>query len=216
MTESEKKKGKAVFFILFGIFLVCGSFFVKYQVKKSREERQEEISAQVLRFHIRANSDRDEDQNLKLKVKTQIVSYLQKLLCNCQSREESKIIIRQHLGEIEQIADRVCRQENQPTQVKAYLTRENFPLKQYGDMIFPSGQYDALRIDLGKAEGKNWWCMMYPSLCMIDGVVEKVPEESKEKIRKEVSMETYESLLIQKRKYHIKFKLREMILCLEK
>lgn len=162
--------------------------------QKRNLDRQEEISRQVLRFHIRAVSDKEEDQSLKLKVKTQVVNYLQWLLADCRSKESCEEKIEENLDFIEKMAASICQKAGKPTEVRAYLTREKFPLKQYGDMIFPSGIYDALRVDLGTAKGKNWWCMMYPSLCMVDGVVEEVPAESKEELKKNLSEEAYDSL----------------------
>lgn len=162
--------------------------------QQSTLNSQEEIYSQVLRFHIRAVSDKEEDQKLKLKVKTQVVNYLQWLLADCKSKESCEEKIEENLDFIEKMSASICQKAGKPAEVHAYLTREEFPLKQYGDMIFPSGIYDALRVDLGAAKGKNWWCMMYPSLCMVDGVIEEVPLESKEELKKNLSEEAYDSL----------------------
>jgi stage II sporulation protein R len=171
------------------IILECGTV---------SQTSQQEIANQVLRFHLRANSDERKDQELKGKVKIQVVEYLQSLLAGCSSKEACEKTIESHLTEIEETAKAVCASEENPMAVHAYLTRENFPKRQYGDMVFPSGVYDALRVDLGEGEGNNWWCMMYPSLCMVDGVVEKVPEESKEILKENLSEETYASLFSDK------------------
>lgn len=159
-----------------------------------KENPQQEISREVLRFHIRAESDKEEDQKLKLKVKTQVVSYLQWLLADCRSKESCMKKIEKNLEQIEAVTDAACRTEGASVKAKVYLAREVFPMKQYGDMIFPGGVYDAIRVDLGKAEGKNWWCMMYPSLCMVDGVIEEVPKNSKKELEHNLSQETYDSL----------------------
>ena len=78
-------------------------------------------------------------------------------------------------------------------------------------MIFPSGIYDALRIDLGKAAGANWWCMMYPSLCFTDGVIERVSEEGQEELKEELGEEEYETLFLnqEEKKFKIKWKITE-------
>lgn len=185
---------------------------------------QQEISREVLRFHIRAVSDREEDQELKLKVKTQVVSYLQWLLADCTSKENCMKKIENNLEQIEKVTEAACMRAGFPLETKVYLTRESFPLKQYGDMILPSGVYDALRVDLGKAKGKNWWCMMYPSLCMVDGIVEEVPKDSKKELEQNLSKEAYDSLfwtgetqkeerfgrkLSDETKYHVKWKVIE-------
>lgn len=185
-----------------------------------KEDTQQEISGQVLRFHVRAASDAKEDQKLKLQVKTQVLSYLQWLLADCSSKENCMKKIEKNLVQIEKTADAVCQREGKTLESRAYLTKESFPLKQYGDMVLPGGMYDALRVDLGKAEGKNWWCMMYPSLCMVDGVVEEVPKDSKEQLQQNLSQEAYDSLFWTQesktkeerrteRKYHVKWKIIE-------
>ena len=196
-------------------------------VSKNSLTNQQEISDQVLRFHIRAVSDKEEDQQLKLKVKTQVVSYLQWLLADCRSKESCEKKIEKNLDMIEKMSASICQKEGKSVKVHAYLTREEFPMKQYGDMIFPSGIYDALRVDLGEAKGKNWWCMMYPSLCMVDGVIEEVPLESKEELKRNLSEEAYDSLFWKmegnkkgedasekasgKVQYHIKWKAVEIL-----
>ena len=174
------------------------------------------LAAQVLRFHIRANSDTPEDQAFKTRIKDRILPYLQNLFAQCSSKEECIETARNHLKEIEEQVQKACEEES-PKEAKTintsvYLCRESFPLKQYGAMIFPSGVYDALRIDLGEGEGANWWCMMYPSLCMADGVVEGVTEEAQEKLEECLASEDYESLFYEeetgkKSKFHIKWRI---------
>ena len=213
----------AIFLILAGCCLAGGIFFAGRM--NDQKPVQKEIAKEVLRFHIRANSDREQDQNLKLKVKTQVVSYLQSLLYDCKSKAGCQKKIEKNLHKIEKLGAAVCRSEGKNVSVHAYLTREAFPLKQYGDMILPSGVYDALRVDLGEGEGKNWWCMMYPSLCTAGGAVEKVPKESKAELKEHLSEEAYQSLFWESKedqimensvtdpskdnKYHIKWKIIE-------
>ena len=224
MSRKKKRVGILVFTLILLVFTGCDKRGKETVIQKT--DYQKEISAQVLRFHIRASSDTKEDQELKLKVKNQIVAYLQELLKDCSSKEMCKTKINIHLHEIEELGRKVCQKEGKTVLVHACLIREEFPLKEYGDLIFPSGVYDALRVDLGQGEGKNWWCMMYPSLCMIDGVTETVPKESKEKLEEALSKEAY--ALLQKKeeknldskeismiqegseqKYHIKWKIIE-------
>lgn len=137
-----------------------------------------EMEDEILRFHIRANSDSEEDQVLKTKVKDRILPYLQNLFADCDTKEECMEIAVQAAEQIEKETKKACVQEGADYEVSAYVCRESFPLKQYGSAILPSGRYDALRIDIGEAEGANWWCMMYPSLCMTEGVVEAANGES--------------------------------------
>lgn len=219
------KRGRLSIFCMIGAAIgaaACTSLF-SHGVEERRI--QEEISQQVLRFHIRGDSDREEAQQLKGKVKKDVVAYLQSVLEGCGSKEECMGRIRANLFQVEQVARETCGREGEAVEVRAYLSRESFPLKQYGDLILPSGVYDALRVDLGKGEGKNWWCMMYPSLCLVDGITVDVPRESKRKLSEHLSQEAYDSLFAEqgdgpeaslagkekKVKYRIKWKLYEFL-----
>jgi len=93
------------------------------------------------------------------------------------------------------IAQDVIREEGYEYPVQVYLTEEEFPLKAYGDLLFPSGSYEALRIDIGDAEGGNWWCVVYPGLCFADVAGGVVVEDGKEKLQHVLTQEEYHSLL---------------------
>ena len=153
---------------------------------------QEGIADQIIRFHVLANSDSEEDQTVKLKVKTKVVEYLQKQLTNCQSKEEAKAILRANFGKIQEIATRVLEKEGFCYSVKVELATTYFPVKVYGDLTFPEGDYEALRVLLGEAEGKNWWCVMFPSLCFVNETYSVVPDTSKDTLRYVLSDEEYE------------------------
>ena len=150
------------------------------------------VNPDIVRFHIRAESDSEEDQNRKIKVKDRILPKLQELLKNADSKEGTLDILTRSLGLVNQWVQEACDALGYQCETNAYLCRESFPLKNYGDIIVPSGTYDALRIDLGKAEGANWWCMMYPSLCMMEDVTGQV-EEDKASITAEDSNKEKES-----------------------
>ena len=82
-----------------------------------------------------------------------------------------------------------------------------FPMKSYGDITFPAGYYDALRVTIGRAEGKNWWCVLFPNLCFVDVVHGVVPEESKQQLENILTEEEYESLFQwDKSPYRIRFR----------
>ena len=138
-----------------------------------------DVNPDIVRFHIRAESDSEEDQEKKLQIKDRILPKLQELLKEADSKESCLIALKTSMGMINQWVREACEEEGYLCETNAYICRESFPLKAYGDMLVPSGTYDALRIDLGKAEGANWWCMMYPSLCItedVTGTAEAVSE----------------------------------------
>ncbi|MDE6433774.1 MAG: stage II sporulation protein R [Lachnospiraceae bacterium] len=148
----------------------------------------------ILRFHVRANSDSDEDQELKLAVKEDVVTMLRPLLENCEDVDESKNIIVANLQNIYTAAINTIVEQGYDYDVKVYVTEEEFPAKTYGDLTFPAGNYQALRIDIGEAQGQNWWCVMFPPLCFIDASTAVVSEEGKEALKRALTSEEYEAL----------------------
>lgn len=157
-----------------------------------REQRlQREIAGEILRFHVLANSDSKEDQEEKLKVRDAVVRKLQPLLEKSSSREETEKILLQQMDMIEETAGTVVN----PKKVKVSLTKDRFPEKTYGDCTFPSGEYRALRIEIGEARGHNWWCVLYPGLCFTDTVHGVVTEEGKEKLEGLLEEEAYDFIL---------------------
>lgn len=157
-----------------------------------REQRlQREIAGEILRFHVLANSDSEEDQEEKLKVRDAVVRKLQPLLEKSSSREETEKILLQQMDMIEETAGTVVNSKK----VKVSLTKDWFPEKTYGDCTFPSGEYRALRIEIGEARGHNWWCVLYPGLCFTDTVHGVVTEEGKEKLEGLLEEEAYDFIL---------------------
>ena len=147
-------------------------------VSAKMETAQKHMAEEVLRFHVLANSDSKEDQELKMTVKDEVVSWLEAKM-DCDSLEETKNFIRSHLTGIEEVAEETVRREGYSYPVQAALEWTDFPEKSYGDVTFPAGSYEALRIQIGEAKGHNWWCVLYPNLCFIDSVQAVVPKKGK-------------------------------------
>lgn len=148
----------------------------------------------ILRFHVRANSDSQEDQELKMAVKEDVVSMLKPMLRNCDSVKQSKDVIVSNMQNIYTTAVNTIVEQGYDYDVKVYVTKEDFPVKTYGDLTFPAGEYQALRIDIGKAQGQNWWCVMYPPLCFIDESTAVVSEDGKELLKENLTDEEYRQL----------------------
>lgn len=148
----------------------------------------------ILRFHVRANSDSQEDQELKMAVKEDVVAMLKPMLRNCDSVEQSKDVIVSNMQNIYTTAVNTIVEQGYDYDVKVYVTKEDFPVKTYGDLTFPAGEYQALRIDIGKAQGQNWWCVMYPPLCFIDESTAVVSEDGKELLKENLTDEEYRQL----------------------
>ena len=140
---------------------------------------QQELSERLLRFHVVANSDSDEDQALKLKVKDAIVDYLEDFLYETMTLEETENVIEEHNDEVIALAGKIISENGYDYNISAQLTSCYFPVKSYGDVTLPAGEYEAYRITIGEAGGKNWWCILYPPLCFVDVSYGYVPDESK-------------------------------------
>ncbi len=156
---------------------------------------QRDIAKEVIRLHVVANSDSEEDQQLKLEVKEHIVQMLRAEMVTDTSVGMAEETISENLTKIEKLAKCYIREKGFDYEVQASLGNCYFPVKQYGDMTFPAGDYRALKVNIGKAEGKNWWCVMYPTLCFVDSTYQVVPEDSKERLKENLTEEEYESLL---------------------
>ncbi len=176
------------------VVFVCGLMYLYGKVTEG-QQMQEDIARQVIRLHVVANSDSEEDQKLKLEVKEQIVSLLREELKEDSTVAMAQQTLRSHLEDVEETAKSYIQEKGYDYEVDAQLGTCYFPVKQYGDMTFPAGEYKALKVNIGSHEGKNWWCVMYPTLCFVDSTYQIVPEESKEKLKQNLTDEEYESLL---------------------
>ena len=126
---------------------------------------QDELADKVVRLHVLANSDSEEDQALKLQVRDVVLDRAEDLLAQPSSRAEAEGKLRGQLLEFERLAEAVVREAGYDYEVTAELTDTEFPTREYEDFTLPAGEYLALRILIGDAAGRNWWCVVFPPLC---------------------------------------------------
>lgn len=169
---------------------VCGRR--AFCVEAKMQEVQQKLAGEVLRFHVLANSDSEEDQLLKMQVKEEVLRYMKQELPQSENAGQTKQWVKSHQKELEETARNTIRQHGYDYTVKAELATDMFPEKKYGDVTFPAGRYEALRIEIGDAEGQNWWCVLYPNLCFIDAVRAVVPEEGKQELKSVLADDEYE------------------------
>lgn len=155
---------------------------------------QKNIAKSVLRFHVIANSDSDNDQNLKLKVRDSILHELQTGLSTATSPAQAKQYVASKFQNIKNTAYYTIHQNGYSYSVKVFIQNRYFPVKTYGDLTFPAGYYDALCVEIGEAAGHNWWCVLFPSLCFENATTATVPNESKAKLKNSLTREEYDSL----------------------
>ena len=195
-------KKKYIICSLVGI--VFSLIFTGLLINTKKDLLQQEIASEVLRFHVLANSDSERDQELKMKVKEEVLAFMERELPKSDSLEMTRSWAKNHISEIEEIGRKVLLDNNCDYPVKAKVTFCEFPKKTYGDITFPAGTYEALRIEIGKAEGQNWWCVLYPNLCFIDAIHAVVPEEGKHDLEEVLDDEAYE-MVTSKTRFRIKW-----------
>lgn len=191
---------KSKLFSLCFLFVFISTFL--YQGKAhSNAVIQEGISDKIIRFHVVASSDREEDQALKLTIKNHVLEYMKEALSQSKSLEDTKRIVREEETNIIKLVNEVIREnipssskESFPT-VTTSIEEVYFPIKSYGDLTLPAGNYTAFCIILGEGKGTNWWCVLYPPLCFIDATHGIVPDSSREDFKNILTQEEYEAIL---------------------
>ncbi len=148
------------------------------------------ISDSVLRLHIVANSNAKIDQQLKIAVRDKVLSETSHLFQNTNSADEAKSLAKKHSALIQKTARDEIKRLGFDYPVSVLVTECAFPTKVYGDISLPCGKYNAVKIEIGEAQGKNWWCVMYPPLCFTEGTV-SVPDETKAELRNTLSEEEF-------------------------
>ena len=166
-----------IIFLLFSCGILCQTYIEKTCL----------LYDNSLRFHVRADSDEKEAQERKLIVRDAILQYVKTDVEQAHSAGELKQTLAKKTKQIARIAAKAA--DGKP--VRVYFTQERFPIRHYGAAIFPAGEYQALRIDIGKAQGHNWWCVLYPNLCFLDTTNAVVPDKGKKQLKQVLTEEEY-------------------------
>ena len=167
------------------------------------------IQNSVFRLHIIANSDSTNDQNLKYLVRNKVLEYIKTISSNITSKKDFINLVYNNFDEIKKISEQVIHENGYNYTVKLNIGNFSFPTKQYGDISLPAGFYDALKIEIGNANGQNWWCVMFPPLCFVDVNTGIVPAESKDIIKDNLSEEEFALISQDNIEMNLKFKIVE-------
>ncbi|GEN34462.1 MULTISPECIES: stage II sporulation protein R [Aneurinibacillus] len=151
-------------------------FFALFLLLMSWESQKEALAVfadnmvpeQSIRLRILANSDTPEDQQLKRQVRDRVIESVKGWAGGAESFDDARIVISNHLPELQRIVDETIKEKGFSYASRVELAPTDFPTKMYGTQVFPAGQYEAVRITIGNAEGKNWWCVLFPPLCFVD------------------------------------------------
>ena len=150
------------------------------------------LSDSVFRLHIIANSDSSADQELKLKVRDNIIEYMNTLTSSSSDKKDVISMVNNHLDSFKEIALNTIKENGYNYDVNIEIGNFHFPTKSYGDISFPAGNYDALKIEIGDAIGQNWWCVLFPPLCFVNSSTGVVPDDSKNTLKENINSESYE------------------------
>lgn len=162
----------------------------------------ENISRDVFRLHILADSDSEYDQSVKLRVRDRVLKYSEALFRSAASKEEAEELIRRNLAGIESVAQDELNALGCGCTAKAELKNMYFSTRCYDSYTLPSGMYDALRITIGSGRGHNWWCVMYPSICV------SAASEQDDRARQALDSNEYD--IVKNEKFTYKFKVVEL------
>nr|WP_300092956.1 stage II sporulation protein R [Sedimentibacter sp.] len=194
--------------ILYSAAFVLMAVLVSYSVESYMGMAK--INEKVIRLHVIANSDSFEDQQLKYQVRNKVITTFNNQFENISSKEDSEKIIIEKIGDIRQEAETVIKNEGYDYEVNVYYGNYKFPRKLYENIVLPEGYYDSVRIEIGMAEGKNWWCVMFPPLCFVDfGKDECTPVfevDTEARLREVLTEEEIESIKTKRGLNEIKLK----------
>jgi len=198
------------FISVIGAMTVCINAEVN-KIHKASEDYKEKL----IRFHVIANSDNNEDQELKLKVRDNIISYLKPKLENSDSISESEEIINNEYENLYKISRETVKENGYDYDISVGIEYSNFPTKQYSNVVLPAGEYKALKVIIGEGKGKNWWCVMFPPLCFVDEENGIIDEETDSKLQSVLDEEEYELITSENKTevntVKLKFKIVEVV-----
>ena len=169
-----------------------------------------DLSNNFFRLHILANSDSEEDQALKLKVRDNIIEYMETLTYDGLSKEEVVTLTQNHLDDFKKIAEETIKKEGFDYKVSLKIDNFYFPTKVYGNISLPAGYYDGLKIQIDKHKGQNWWCSLFPPLCFVDISSGVIDEEAEKNLKNNLSEEDFAIITSDSETVKLKFKIVEM------
>lgn len=182
----KKYHRKVLVFLIFfiALFLCVGILRASVKVK-------EDLKENVVRFHIRANSNSVYDQQQKLKVRDAVIDYISPYMEQANTKKQAMQVLKNKQQEIQKVSKKII---GNSRKVQVHFTTEKFPRKQYANYIFPEGIYDAIRVDIGKAKGHNWWCVMFPDLCITKNEKVTINQKAEQKLKQLLGEKTVEEI----------------------
>lgn len=203
MRKNSKLKKIFSIIILFVLFFLVTAYSYASNISDG-------LAEDIFRLHILANSDSDEDQALKLKVRDAIIEYMKQLTNDIEDKQSVINLSQAHINDFKNIAKQVIEENGYSYDVTIEIGNFYFPTKYYGNISLPAGNYDALKIEIGDAKGQNWWCSLFPPLCFVSITSGVVDEEGDAYLKENLSQEEYAIVTGDSNEVEFKFKIVEM------
>ena len=201
-----KKYGKCI--LQGSLWLLAALSFVVLGLGVYSNQVMKDLKDNIVRLHVVADSDIQEAQDLKLKVRDSVTAYTKDILQGSSDAKESYGILQAHIDEIQKVAEARARVEGCDLPVSATLGEFEFPVKSYGDISLPSGLYNAVKVTIGSGEGKNWWCVLFPPLCFVDSENAAVSASGRVQMEESLSSESYDVIQNEPEEGKIKIKFK--------
>lgn len=199
-----KFKHLLAIFLLLVIFLIFNIFSYSNKVFAGLQNN-------IFRLHILANSDSEADQALKLAVRDSVIEYMKTINNTSFTKEETIQNVNSHLEDLQKIAEDKIYELGYNYSVSLEVGNFYFPTKYYGNISLPAGNYDALKINIGEAQGQNWWCSLFPPLCFIDISSGYLEDEDKEILETNLTEEEFALVSSSSPDVKLKFKIVELL-----
>ncbi len=167
--------------------VVFSAVFIMLVFSIYAEKVNRSLSGNMIRLHIVANSDSKADQDIKYLIRDEIVNHMTSIADQLKSKEDAKAYIKNNIEKLENIANKAIAHSGSAYTAEVSYGKYPFPSKRYNNIILPAGYYDSVKIDIGKAEGQNWWCVMFPPLCFVDETKGEMDQEYFDMLKNELS-----------------------------
>lgn len=170
--------------------------FIDGAEASAEDFKGQDFSDNILRFHVKANSDSEDDIELKYEVRDEILDVIGEDIADCDTKEEVVKYLEDNIDFISDLAQEIVYSKGYGYDVNTQVEEMFFPMRQYGEIVIPAGLYEALNVDIGDADGENFWCLLYPTLCYPIDSAAVVSRNGEEEIARELSEEEYEKLFV--------------------
>ena len=207
------KKSNFIIILLITFSVFLNTVYLQNQnVDANSNVEYQSYKEKLIRFHVLANSDSENDQALKLKVRDKIIESMEDKLKESKSIEETRSIVNKNMKSMTEVALKEIKANGEDYSVEIKLEPYEFPTKSYGDFTLPAGEYEAVRVLIGKAKGANWWCVMFPPLCFVDSTNGLADSETDQNMKKYLTQDEYNEISSgENSKIQLKSKLVEII-----